>query len=102
MHNATVSGASGVTAFGIGHNAIVDNKGGSAVTATVTLPATVAGANAYVLTAPSLTSKAITIGGSGVAADGSFHPVAQPLPVSGGTHVTVTVPAGSAVLIATS
>jgi hypothetical protein len=53
-----------------------------------------------VLTAPSLTSKAITIAGSGVDAHGTFTPTPQTAAVTGG-KVTVGVPAGSAVLVVT-
>jgi hypothetical protein len=100
MHNATVSGDPDVTAWGIGDNVIVDNKGRTAVTITVTLAAPAGRAKGYDLTAPSLTSKAITVAGSGVTVTGHFQPAPRPLPVSG-TTVTVTVPAGSATLIAT-
>jgi len=53
-----------------------------------------------VLTAPSLSSHAVTIGGSAVSANGSFTPTAQQLSAHGAT-VTVTVPADSAVLVQT-
>lgn len=50
--------------------------------------------------APSLSSHAVTIGGSAVDDTGSFTPTAQPLSVTG-TTVTVTVPAHSAALVQT-
>jgi hypothetical protein len=100
VHAATVSGATGVTAWGIGSSVVVNNKSTSALTATVRPAAAVTGASAYPLTAPSLTSKAVTLAGSAVTANGTFRPVPRELPVSGGT-VTVTVPPGSAVLLRT-
>lgn len=100
LHAATVSGASGVTAWAIGNNVLVDNIGSSAVKATITLPASATSASEYVLTAPSLSSRAVTIGGSAVSASGSFTP--KPVSVSvSGTTTTVTVPADSAVLVQT-
>jgi hypothetical protein len=100
VHPATVSGGSGVAAWGIGNNVFVTNRGTSAITATVTLPALASKASQYLLTAPSLTSKAITIAGSGVDASGKFTPVPKPVTVSG-TKVVVTVPANSAALVVT-
>jgi hypothetical protein len=101
LHTAAVSGASGVTAWGIANNVIVNNKSSAALTATVRLAGSAAKASGYPLTAASLSSKAITLAGSNVTASAAFHPVPQTLTVSGGT-VTVTVPPGSAVLITTS
>jgi hypothetical protein len=102
LHAATVSGgASGVDAWGIGKNVVVNNEGASVLTATVKLTATAAKASGYVLTGPSLTSKTITIAGSAVSASAAFHPAPQSLAVSGST-VTVPVPAHSAVLVVTS
>ncbi|MEV6609565.1 glycosyl hydrolase family 79 C-terminal domain-containing protein [Kutzneria sp. NPDC051319] len=98
---ATVSGASSVSSWGIGGNVIVNNKGSSPLTATVRLATPASKVSAYPLTAPSLTSKAITIAGSGVTASAAFHPMPQQLTVSGGA-VTVAVPAGSAVLVVTT
>ncbi|HEU5354883.1 MAG TPA: hypothetical protein VFU65_10495 [Actinocrinis sp.] len=100
VHGATVSGASGVTAWGIGANVVLDNKSSAALTATVHLAASATRAAGYPLTAPSLTSKSITIAGSGVSVTAAFHPTPQQLAVSGST-VTVSVPAGSAMLIVT-
>ncbi|HXR71467.1 hypothetical protein [Actinocrinis sp.] len=100
LHSATVSGASGVTAWGIGANVMLDNKSSATLTATVHLSGSATRAAAYPLTAPSLTSKSITIAGSGVSVTAAFHPTPQQLTVSGST-VTVTVPAGSAMLIVT-
>ena len=102
LHAATVSGsASGVDAWGIGNNVVVNNEGASVLTATVTLTATAAKASGYVLTGPSLTSKTITIAGSGVSGSAAFHPAPQTLTVSGRT-VTMSVPAHSAALVLTS
>ncbi len=100
LHTAAVSGGSGVAAWGIANNVVLNNKSSSAITATVKLAAAAARASGYVLTAPSLTSKAITLAGSGVTASGGFHPAPQSLSVSG-TTVVVTVPADSAVLVLT-
>lgn len=100
LHAATVSGGSGVTAWGVGNNVVIDNIGSSAITAKVTLSASATGAGEYVLTAPSLTSHAVTIGGSAVGASGSFTPSAQSVSINGAT-VTVTVPAHSAALVKT-
>ena len=100
LHTATVTGATGVTAWGIGNNVFVDNKGTTAITATVTLPAAATAAVEYVLTAPSLTSKAITIAGSPVSGAGAFTPAPTHVAVSG-TRMTVSVPANSAALVVT-
>ena len=100
LHSATVSGGSGVTAWGIGNNVLIDNIGSAAITAKVALAAPATGAGEYVLTAPSLSSHAVTIGGSAVGGTGSFTPTAQTLSVTG-TAVTVTVPAHSAALVQT-
>jgi len=100
LHSATVSGASGVTAWGIGNNVLIDNIGSAAITAKVALTEPATSVGAYVLTAPSLSSHAVTIGGSAVSANGSFTPTAQQLSAHGAT-VTVTVPADSAVLVQT-
>jgi hypothetical protein len=99
-HAATVSGASDVTAWGIGNNAFVNNKSGAAVTATITLPSTASKASEYVLTAPSLTSTAITIAGSRVSSAATFTPAPKRVSVTGRT-VTIDVPANSAALIVT-
>ena len=80
---------------------MVNNEGASVLTVTVKLTATAAKASGYVLTGPSLTSKTITIAGSGVSGTAAFHPAPQSLTVSGST-VKVTVPPGSAVLVVTS
>jgi hypothetical protein len=99
-HTATVSGGSGVTAWGIGNNVFVNNVSTSPITATITLTATAAGANEYVLTAPSLSSKAVTIAGSSVSAGATFTPAPQSVPVTG-TKVVINVPADSAALVVT-
>jgi hypothetical protein len=101
LHAATVSGASAVTAWGIGTNVIVNNESSATLTATVRLAGSASKASGYPLTAPSLSSKAITLAGSTVTASAAFHPAPQTLTISG-SAVTVTVPAGSAVLITTS
>jgi hypothetical protein len=100
LHTATVSGASAVTAWGIGTNVIVNNESSATLTATVRLAGPATKASAYPLTAPALSSKAITLAGSNVTASAAFHPAPQGLTISG-SAVTVTVPAGSAVLITT-
>jgi hypothetical protein len=100
LHPASVSGGSDITAWGIGHNVVVNNKSGASVTVSLKLVAPASSASAYVLTAPSLTSKAITIAGSGVSISGSFTPVPRPLAVSGAS-TSVTIPADSATLIVT-
>jgi hypothetical protein len=102
LHPASVSGASGVSAWGIGSNVIVNNKSGSATKVTLNLSASAAStASEYLLTAPSLTSKKITIAGSGVTVDGTFTPAPSTLAISGGTRAVLTIPAGSAALIVT-
>ncbi|HEV2362228.1 MAG TPA: ricin-type beta-trefoil lectin domain protein [Acidimicrobiales bacterium] len=98
LHTASVSGGSGVTAFGIGNNVIVDNEGSSALTATITLASAATSAKSYVLTAPSLTSKSVTIAGSGVSVSGAFSPKPATVSVSG-NRLTVSIPAGSADLL---
>lgn len=99
-HGATVTGGSDITAWGIGNNAFVNNKGGSAVTATITLPSGASKARVYVLTAPSLSSTAITIAGSSVGKNAKFTPLPKKVPVSG-KKTKVDVPAHSAVLVVT-
>jgi hypothetical protein len=99
-HSASVNGSPDVTSWGIGRNVFVNNKGATPVTATITLPSFALIAAAFTMTAPSLGSTAITIGGAAVSASGAFHPVPHVMPVFG-TKVTVTVPAGSAVLVDT-
>jgi hypothetical protein len=98
LHAGTVSGASNVAAWGIGGNAFVNNKGSSTISATVTLTGTPTKASVYLLTAPSLSSKSITIAGSVVHSGGTFTPSPKPATVTGG-KVTVSVPPGSAVLV---
>ncbi len=99
-HAATVTGADEVTAWGIGNNAFVNNKNATAVTATVTLPQGARSADVYLLTAPKLDSKEITIAGSNVAKNGKFVPVPKMVKVTG-TSTKVDVPAHSAVLVVT-
>src|SRR5206468_2468899 len=100
LHTASVTGGSGVSAWAIGDNVIIDNKGATAITATVTLPAAATHASSYVLTAPALTSKTVTVAGSAVSADGTFTPTPKPVTVTG-TRLRVNVPAGSAALVVT-
>jgi hypothetical protein len=100
LHSATVSGGTGITAWSIGDNVIVDNKGSAAITATVTLPARADAAVEYLLTAPSLSSTAITIAGSSVSGTAAFHPAPRTLSVSG-KKIVLDIPAGSAALIVT-
>jgi hypothetical protein len=54
----------------------------------------------YVLTAPALDSKEITIGGSKVGKNAKFTPRPRNVKVTG-TTTTVDVPANSAVLVVT-
>jgi hypothetical protein len=100
LHAGTVTGASNVTAWGIGNNVIVNNKGTAAQTFTVNLRSSATTGAEFVLTAPSLSSTAITLAGSGVDAHGSFRPMPKVVQVSG-SKATVTVPAGSAALLVT-
>jgi hypothetical protein len=76
------------------------HKGTAAVTATVALPRAASRANRYLLTAPSLTSKALAIAGSAMDGSGAFHPRPQATTVTG-TKVVLTVPANSATLLVT-
>jgi hypothetical protein len=99
-HAASVTGADAVTAWGIGNNAFVNNKNTTAVTAKITLPAKARTAAVYVLTAPALDSKEITIGGSKVGKNAKFTPRPRNVKVTG-TTTTVDVPANSAVLVVT-
>ncbi|HEX8865127.1 MAG TPA: hypothetical protein VF821_05665 [Lentzea sp.] len=99
-HAASVTGADAVTAWGIGNNAFVNNKGAAAVTTTITLPAKAHNASVYVLTAPALDSKEITIAGSKVGKNAKFTPKPKNVKVTG-TTTTVDVPANSAVLVVT-
>jgi hypothetical protein len=98
LHPASVSGASNVAAWGIGGNAIVNNRSSATLSATITLTGTPTTARVYVLTAPSLSSKSITIAGSSVSSGGSFTPSPKSATVTGG-KVVVSVPPGSAVLV---
>jgi hypothetical protein len=101
LHPATVTGATDVTAWGIGNNVVVNNKSASAQTFTVNLRSAALMGTEYVLTAPTLDSTAITIAGSGVDAKGSFHPAPKLVRVNG-HKATITVPAGSAALLKTA
>jgi hypothetical protein len=96
LHAASVSGGSGVTAWAIGRSVFVNNEGSAALS--VTLPAPASKALGYMLTAPSLTAKSITIAGAKVSADGAFGPAPRSLTSSGG-KVVVSLPAHSAVLV---
>jgi hypothetical protein len=100
LHSASVSGGSSISAWGIGNNAIVNNKGTSAIKATITLPASATSAQVYILTASSLSSTTIKINGSSVSASGAFTPSTIPASVSG-NQVVIGVPAGSAALVIT-
>ena len=99
-HSASVSGSSAVTAWGVGRNVFVNNKSTSPVTATITLPASAVSGTEYVLTAPSLSSTAITIAGSPVGANAAFTPKPQAVQVTGNKAV-ITLPANSAALLDT-
>lgn len=100
LHAATVTGGSAVTAWGIGNNVFVNNKGSASIRTSVTLAASASTAHEYVLTGPSLSGKAMTIAGSAVGASGTFTPAPRKVAVSGHT-VTIDVPAGSAALVTT-
>jgi hypothetical protein len=100
FHSASLTAGSGVTAWGIGNNAFVNNKGTSTITATISLPATARKASEYVLTASSLTSTAITIAGSRVSSSGTFTPAPRVVTMSG-HKVVITIPAHSAALVVT-
>ena len=100
FHSATVAGATGVAAWGVGRNVFVDNESASPITATIRLTTPVVAGFQFVLTAPALTSTATTIGGSSVGADATFTPKPQPMLILGHT-ATITVPANSAVLLDT-
>lgn len=100
LHTASVSGGSGVTAWGVGNNVFVNNEGSSPISATISLAGTASTAKEYVLTAPSLSSKAVTIAGSSVSVSGAFNPAPTPVPAGMG-KVTVSVPADSAALVVT-
>lgn len=100
LHAATVAGGSNVTAWGIGDNVFVDNESTSSLTATITLTAAAGAASEYVLTAPSLSSQAVTIAGSSVSASAAFHPAPTAVTVTG-QRVVITVPADSAALVVT-
>ena len=80
---------------------LLNNKSSATLTATVHPAVSATRASAYAMAAPSLTSKSITIAGSGVGVSAAFHPAPQQLTVSGNA-VTLSVPAGSAVLLVTS
>jgi hypothetical protein len=67
----------------------------------VTLLGSPTKATIYVLTAPSLSSKSITIAGSVVHSGGTFTPAPKTATVTGG-KVTVSVPPGSAALVVAS
>jgi hypothetical protein len=97
-HTASVAGGSSITAWGIGKNVFVNNKSANTLTATITLNASATTAHEYVLTAPALTSKSITVAGSSVSVSGAFTPAPQTVSVSG-TRVVITVPANSAALV---
>jgi hypothetical protein len=100
LHATSVSGSSSTSAWGIGNNVIVNNKGTAALTVTVTLSSAASKASAYILTAPALSSTAIKIAGSGVSASGSFSPKPQSVSVSS-KKVVISIPADSAALIVT-
>jgi hypothetical protein len=100
LHAATVAGAADVTAWGIGKNVIVNNTGAEAVRVTVTLATTAHKAEEYLLTAPALDSKAITVAGATVDKNGQFAPKPKHPAVRDNT-VAIDIPAGSAALLVT-
>jgi hypothetical protein len=100
LHAATVAGAANVTAWGIGKNVFVNNTGADPVHVTVKLAATAHKAEEYLLTAPALDSKAITVAGADVAKNGQFAPKPK-YPAVHDNTVTIDIPAGSAALLVT-
>ncbi|WP_052433427.1 hypothetical protein, partial [Streptacidiphilus carbonis] len=99
FHSASTSGGTGITAWGIGNNVFVNNKGATPSRATITLRSAAGHASEYLLTAPSLDSTAISVAGSGVNGSGAFSPSPLPVRVTGGKTVVVDVPGNSAVLV---
>ncbi|TDU01691.1 hypothetical protein EDD99_0057 [Streptomyces sp. 846.5] len=99
FHKAAATGATGVTAWGIGNNVFVNNRSAAPIKATVTLRSAVRNAREYLLTAPSPASTAITVAGSGVDARGTFSPSPKSVKVTGGRTVVVNLPADSVALI---
>ncbi|WP_194897992.1 hypothetical protein [Catenulispora pinisilvae] len=105
LYKATVTGdpsvtaSPGVTAWGIGDNVVVDNKSGSAITATVTLRTSAASARSYLLAGSHLSGTDITVGGRSVDADGGFAGTPTNLGVSGTNTVAVSVPAHDAAVV---
>jgi hypothetical protein len=100
-HTANVTGITGVSAYGIGNNVIIVNKTGTALDATVTLPAAPSSARQIVLTAPALASvTGVTIGGAAIALNGSVSPQATACAVSANT-VRALVPGNSAAVVLT-
>jgi hypothetical protein len=67
---------------------------------TVKLAATAHKAEEYLLTAPALDSKAITVAGADVAKNGQFAPKPK-YPAVHDNTVTIDIPAGSAALLVT-
>ena len=100
LHAATVAGAANVTAWGIGKNVIVNNTGTEAVHVTVKLATTAHKAEEYLLTAPALDSRAITVAGATVDKNGQFAPKPKHPGVRDNT-ITIDIPAGSAALLVT-
>lgn len=99
FHTASISGATGVTAWGIDNNAFLNNENVAPIKVTLTLRSAAAHASAYLLTAPSLDSTAITVAGSDVASNGAFSPSPQQVKVTSSKTVVVNVPGNSAALI---
>jgi len=102
FHKASVSGGSGVTAWGIGNNALVDNEGDATIATTVTLRASATSAKVYLLTGHALDSPQITIAGSAVAVNGAFTPKPTTVSVSSSRKAVVSIPPHSAVVLVAS
>jgi hypothetical protein len=98
LRQASIVGSRLVSAWGIGDSLIVNNKNPWPVDVTAHLTVPAAGAGEYLLTADSLTSRAITLASSPVGADGRFTPTPRRLAATRGT-VAFALPGGSAALI---
>jgi hypothetical protein len=101
LYASNLAVGSTVTAWGIGNNVIVDNKGSSAIAATITLPTAPPPGTTplvYILTGSSLSSQEVTINGSSINGDGTFTPSQVSANVSS-NQVMMNVPANSAALL---
>jgi hypothetical protein len=81
---------------------VIDNKDAAqSVTDTISFGKPVASASSLALTAPSVGSLApyVRLGGAQIGLDGTFNPTWNTLSLSSSSTVTVTVPAGSALVV---